>query len=183
MPKGVQGQQLANAGTGQGAASTAAANAGNLYGSLAPQLQAEISNPQGYGAPTLAKMNTAGQQSAGGTQAGAVGQGALLAARTRNAGTADAAIGQSARQAGQQASDAALKTQVGNAQLQQQQKQAGLSSLAGLNATELGASNNALGISNQALSGANATAANNPWNAIFKQYGLNSVNNLNGPGA
>lgn len=179
----MEASQLGNAGTASGAASTAAANAGNLYGSLAPQLQAEVSNPQGYGAPALAKMNTAGQQSAGGTQAGAVGQGALLAARTRNAGTADAAIGQSARTAGQQASDAALKTQVGNAQLQQQQRQAGLSGLQGLNATELGASNSALGISNQALSGATSSAAANPWNPIFKQYGLNAVNNLNGPGA
>jgi hypothetical protein len=71
---------------------TAAANAGNLFGSLAPQLTAEATNPQGYGAPTLAKIDTANKQTAGGTQAGAVGQGALLAARTRNAGTADAAI-------------------------------------------------------------------------------------------
>lgn len=169
MPKGVEKDQLANSGTANAQFGNLNNQAGNIYGSLSPTLAAEAAHPAGYTAPQQAAMNTSAQQSAGGTNAGAVGQGALLASRTRNAGTADAAIAQSARQSGQQLGDAALKTTMGNANLQQQQQQEGLKGLQGLYGTELGASQNALGLSNSALEGASKSGGmNNPWN----QYGL-----------
>ena len=114
-------------------------------------------------------MNTSAQQSAGGGQAGATGQGALLAARTKNAGTADAAIAQSARNQGQNLSEAALGTSKANADLQQRQQQSGISGMEGLYGTDLGASQNALGLSNSALTGANQSAANNPWMKLLMQ--------------
>lgn len=134
--------------TGQalGQAQSLGTQAQNQYGSLAPTLQAEATHPTGYDPATLAKMNTAAQQTAGGTQAGAVGQGALLAARTKNAGTADAAIAQSARTAGQDLSNAGLKTQMADASLKNQQQQAGLTGEQNLYNTNLGASQRALGI-------------------------------------
>lgn len=149
--------------------------AGNLYGSLAPTLAAEASHPAGYTQPQQAAMNTASQQSAGGANAGAVGQGALLAARTKNAGTADAAIAQSGRQASQTLGDSALKTSMANANLQNQQQQEGIRGEQSLYNTDLGASQNALGLSNQALSGAAGASANNPWN----KYGTDELQGLN----
>ena len=94
---------------------------------------------------------------------GAVGQGALLAARTKNAGTADAAIAQSARTAGQQASNTAVGTEVKNADLQQRQRQSALGGEEGLYSSTLGGGLNALGLSNSAYAGADASGANNPY--------------------
>src|SRR5271165_169743 len=169
MAKGVESQQLANSGTAQNLSNNLTANASNIYGGLEPTLQAEAAHPQGYTPTQLANMNTAAMQSAGGSQAGAVGQGGLLAARTRNAGAAQNAVGAGARQAGQNLSNAAVGTQLQNANLQQKQQQAGISGLGGLYNTELGQGENALGLSNQALSGANASAANNPYMQLLMQ--------------
>lgn len=152
---GVKADELANSGTANTMSSNLGGNAGQLYGSLAPQLEAEAAHPVGYTQPQLAAMNTSAQQSAGGANAGAVGQGALLAARTKNAGTADAAIAQSGRQASQQLGKSALDISGKNADLQQTQQQEGLRGEQGLYGTELGASQNALGLSNQALGLAN----------------------------
>lgn len=169
VPKGVEADQLANSGTANARSAGLYGNATNLYGSLAPALTAEAVAPSGYTPAQKAAMNTAGQQSAGGTQAAATGQGALLASRTKNAGTADAAIADSARKAGALASNAALSTEVKNADLQQRQRQEGLSGLGSLYGETLGASDTALGLSNQALQGAGSSAANNPWNKLLLQ--------------
>jgi hypothetical protein len=182
MPKGVAGDALGNSGTAAAQSSTLAGNAANLYGSLSPELAAEASHPAGYSPTDLAAMTTAGLQTAGGGQSGAVGQGALYASRTKNAGTADAAIAQSARQAGQQASDVAVGTQVRNAGLKQQQQQEGLSGEEGLYGTTLGASNQALGLSNQALGVANEADANNPWLKIL-QTGMGAAGTAASGGA
>jgi hypothetical protein len=120
-------------------------NSNALYGVLAPELEAESAHPSGFTPTDLAAMGTAGQQSAGGSMAGAVGQGSLLASRTRNAGTADAAIGQSARSASQAASTAALKPQLANAELKNENQQRGLSGLENLYNTNVGSSIGALG--------------------------------------
>lgn len=114
-------------------------DASNIYGGLAPQLQAEATAPAGFNPSDLAAMNTAAQQSAGGATSGATGRGALLAARTKNAGTADAAIADAARSGGQRLSDAAVGTQVENAQLKEHQRQSGLSGLEHLYGENLGA--------------------------------------------
>jgi hypothetical protein len=169
MPKGVEAGQLGNAGTAATASSGLLGNAGNIYGSLAPTLAAEASAPAGYTPAQKAAMNTAGQQSAGGTQSAAVGQGALMASRTKNAGTADAAIAQGARSAGQQASDVAVGTEVKDADLQQRQRQQALQGEEGLYSTTLGGGLNALGLSNQAYAGADQSAANNPGLRLLLQ--------------
>lgn len=148
-------------------------NAGNIYGSLAPTLAAQAAAPAGYTPAQKAAMTTAGEQSAGGTQAASVGQGALLASRTKNAGTADAAIAQSARTAGQQNSNTAVNTEVKNANLQQVQRDSALKDEEGLYGTTLGGSMNALGLSNSALGAADTAASNNPYMKLL-QSGLAS---------
>lgn len=122
-----------------------AGNASNLYSTLTPQLEAEAAAPAGYNPADLADMNTAAQQSAGGSAAGAVGQGGLLAARTRNAGAPGAAIAESARDAGQQLSKNALGIRTANAQLKERQRQSGLGGLESLESGQAGAGIGALG--------------------------------------
>lgn len=125
--------------------STAAENAGGLYGVLAPELESEAAHPQGFDPTTMAQMTTAAEQAAGGSQAGATGQGGLLAARTRNAGGAQAAIASGARSAGRNLSQGVLGTQLANARLRAQQQQEATSGLENLYNTEEGSSIGALG--------------------------------------
>lgn len=158
---------------GSSAANTAATSAQNfsnslqgnlsgLYGEVAPALSQEVTNPTGYTPTEKAQMNTASQQSVGGSNAGAVGQGALLASRTKNAGAAQNAVAQSARTGGQTLSNDALKTEMSDANLKQKQTQAGLSGLEGLYGETLGGANQALGIVPSAVN-ANTDAASQSW--------------------
>jgi hypothetical protein len=135
---------------GQTLSNTGAANSSQLYGALAPELMSQMAAPSGIDPVSLAKIRTSNMQQAGGTQAGAQGAGALLAGRTRNAGSADAAIADSTRSAGQQLSEANLKTDLSNEKLKEGQREnatRGLESLYGTN-------------TNEALGGLGAVASN-----------------------
>jgi hypothetical protein len=128
---------LQNAGIAQG-------NANQLYGQgqgvgsfITPQLESEAVNPEGYTPQQLAYMNTAGQQSVGGSTSGITGTANLEAARTRNAGGFQGAIGSGSRAASKNLSQLALQTQMGQAQLQQQQKQQALQALQSLYGTDI----------------------------------------------
>lgn len=134
-------------------------NANSLYGDLAPTLEGEIAHPAGYAPSDLSAMETGAQQSAGGSEAGAVGQGGLYAARTRNKGGAAAAIADASRGAGQQLSRNLLGVRSANAGLKNQQQQAGISGLTNLTGLETGASTSALG-NVAGLSNANTNAEN-----------------------
>jgi hypothetical protein len=153
--QGASGQANANANTFMG-------NANSLYSTAVPALTSEEENPQGYNPADLAKMKTENMETAGGSEAGAVGQGGLLAARTRNAGAPMGAIASAARSAGQNLSRANLGVDTKDAMLKEQQRQAGLSGLENLTGLETGASNAALG---QVASNVNANtnAANQSW--------------------
>ena len=161
-----QGQQLSNQLT---------SNASNLYGTLAPALTAEAVNPQGFTPQQKALQNTASQQSAGGQAAGAIGQGRLYAARTRNAGGAKQAVGEGVRAAGGNLSNAALGTELANAQLQEHQRQAGLGGLGQLESGQLGAGEQALGLSNQALG-----IANQAKPTFWQQFAATGANDILG---
>lgn len=137
-------------------------NANSLYGNLAPTLEGEIAHPAGFAPSDLASMETGAQESAGGSQAGSVGQGGLYAARTRNKGGAAAAIADATRGAGRQLSTNLLGIRSANAKLKNQQQQSGISGLENLTGLETGASNTALGnVAN--LSNANTNAINASW--------------------
>lgn len=169
MPKGVAKDALANSGTASNLSNQLTTNAANVYGGLEPSLAARASTPMGYTPAQKASINTAAQQSAGGSTAAAAGEGGLYAARTRNAGAGQAAIGASDRSAGNNLSRSAVNTEVQSADLGQQNQRGALGGLQGLNSTELSGGEGALGLSNQALSTANSADANNPWMKLLMQ--------------
>ena len=137
-------------------------NAQGIFSSLEPTLAAEAAHPAGMAPTDLAAANTAAQQSAGGGQAAAVGQGALLAGRTGNAGSADAAIAKSTETTGQNLSKAALQTQLKNDSLKQQQQQEGIKGMEGLYGQNAGESVGSLGEVASNVN-ANTQAENASW--------------------
>ena len=137
MGRGITKSALAGSGNAAAAGETANLRGQNIYNDLFPQLTSEATNPQGYGTVGLNAMNTANQQSVGGSEAGAAGQGGLLAARTRNAGAAQPAISEANRQGGRELSQNAVGIQAGNENMRQQQQQAALKGLQGLYGTEM----------------------------------------------
>lgn len=150
--------------TAQNISTTASGNAGALYSTLAPALQSEMANPQGFSPVDMARMDTSAMQSAGGTQAAAVGEGALRAARTGNIGGSDAATAKAARTAGEIASEGALSTQIKNAQLKQHQRDQATSGLENLYGTNTGASVNSLGeVASNVNADTNAENASWDW--------------------
>lgn len=125
-------------------------------------------------------MTTTAEQSAGGSQAAATGQGALLAGRTKNPGTAAAAIQESSRNAGEQLSKNALGIKTANAQLKERQRQAGLTGMENMTALDTGAGVNALRIVPEAVN-ANTNAANESWD--WAKYILDPAMQAAGQGA
>ena len=122
----------------QGGAKLGLQTATTGYGTVLPELQRDVTAPAGFSEPDLAKMNTVVQQSGGGANAGAVGQGALLAGRTKNPGMAAGAVAQSARNTGEEASQNALGIRVKDAELKQQKRQAALGQLGQVSGQALG---------------------------------------------
>jgi hypothetical protein len=169
MPKGVESGQLANASAGRNLSNSLEANGANVLGSLTPALSAAAYAPSGYTPGQKAMIDTASQQSAGGTNAGAVGSGGLYAARTRNAGAAGTAIGSSSRAAGAGLSKAATGTEVKSADLAQKNREVALGGLGSIGSEQTGAGIGALNSSNQALAGADQSAANNPLMKLLMQ--------------
>ncbi len=139
-----------------------AGDAANLFGTLAPTLMGEIAHPPGMGPTDMAAADTAAQQSGGGSMAGAVGQGGLLAARTRNAGAPAAAIGEVARTSGETLSKAALTTRLKDAAMREEQRQGGIRGLGDLYGETMGGGLKALGIVPAAVS-AESDAARASW--------------------
>jgi len=161
MARGSQQAQTA-ATSAQNISNTSSGQAGDIFGALAPQLESQMAHPAGFAPATLAAMNTGVQQSAGGAEAGAVGQGALRAARTRNAGGANAATAASTRAASETLSKGLLGVQGQQARLQAQQQEQAEQGLGNLFGQTTGASVNALG---QVASNVNANtqAQNASW--------------------
>jgi hypothetical protein len=134
----------------------------NLYDTLFPEYQAEATNPQGFGSKDLAEMKTNAEQSVGGSTAGAVGQGELEAARNRNSGGEAAALDQSAEEGDQALSSADLGIDTANAELKQQQQQAGIAGEAGLYGTTNSDMLQALGLGTGAVN-AETQAGSQGW--------------------
>lgn len=173
MAKGSQ-QATSAATSAQNISTSDSANANALYGSLAPELESQAANPQGIDPTTMAEMNTEALQTAGGSQAGAVGQGGLQAARTRNVGGSDAAITKSARTAGQTASQGVLGNQLASAKMKQQEMESAQGGLENLYGVNTGASVNSLG---EVAQNVNANE-----NAAAGAYDLWRYTPLAGPG-
>jgi hypothetical protein len=165
MGKGAATQLFANSSAAQKQAGMQNANASNIYGGLEPTLQAEAAHPSGYTPTQKAQMNTAAQQSSGGSTAGAVGQGGLYAARTGNAGAAQNAIGSASRGAGENLSKAAVGTELNSTNAANQKQQQGIAGLGGLYSSNLNAAASNLNASNNALE--NEQNTKSIWSKLF----------------
>ena len=133
-----------------GISQTAQNQGASAYGTMQPIFSQMATNPQGLTEQQKANMLTSSQQSLGGGQSAAAGAGALMAARSGNAGAAVGAISDSARQAGVTGSQNALGIQNQDAMLARQQQEQGLNGLQGIYNTGNQTSVNALNTANQA---------------------------------
>ena len=155
---GVKQNAFAISGQNQALAQQASGTALPLYQQLAQ-------GNQGFTPQQSANMLTASGQSLGGGQAAAVGQGALMQARTGNAGGYASAIDDAARQAGVQQSQNALGIQDQSAMLAHQNQLAGLQGLSGLNAQGTQGAISALNTAN---------SAQQPfWKSFAQRAGMN----------
>jgi len=175
MGKGANNQLLSNSGVAQSRSGQLAGNANAIYGPLTSTLWGEANNPQGYTPQQMAYMNTANQQSLGGSVAGITGQSNLQAARSRNAGGFEGAVGSGSRAAMRQLSQNAVGIQAQQANLQQAQRQQALSALQqlyGLSEQDalqyLNSSNSALNYENQG----SVMANNDFWKSVGGIEGL-----------
>lgn len=105
----------------------------------------DAAHPTGFTPQQEANMTTAAEEGAGGGQAAAVGEGALLGARTKNAGAPAAAVAEASRGAQRELGSNTLGIKLASADLAQRKRSQALSELGGLYGTSAGASNNALG--------------------------------------
>lgn len=156
MGKGANKQLLNNSGSAQSMQKQLSGQGTGISSTLTPTLESDIANPKGYSPEDIAYMNTASQQSLGGSVAGVTGQANLEAARTRNAGGFQGAIGSATRSAQRNLSQNALGIQKANADLKQQQRDQAIKALSAIygidESTALGylnSSNEALGEENK----------------------------------
>ena len=182
MPRtGVKGLQT-NAATGQNLSQGYNAAGTGIASNIVPALEREVTNPQGFSMPGLTAMNTAAMQAGGGSTAGAVGQGNLEAARTRNPGAFTTALDESARSGQRTAADEALGVQIANERQRQQNQQRGYSGLEGLYGMDTDAALRALGLSNQGFSGAaQANALGNQSALGWAKLGVNAATGAGNP--
>src|ERR1700722_16582488 len=149
-------------------------NSTALYDQLDPTYTQEATNPQGYGAPDIAAMDTAAEQSAGGAEGSAVGQGNREAAANRNSGSFAPALDEASRAAGRNFSADALSVQNKNADLKQKQRQEGISGLSGLQGEQNSDILGSIGLENQSTNSL-VNAGNSGWfqnmMALMKQFG------------
>jgi len=133
---------------------TGTQNSSQLYRQLFPILKGEALNPQGFAPQDLNAMNTASQESVGGSTAGAVSEGNLQAARTRNAGGFAPALDEAARSGGRTLAKNAQDVQTKNAMLRESNRQAGIGGLGDLYGQNSRNMLSALGLGNQATENA-----------------------------
>jgi hypothetical protein len=106
MARGTAQEAKQNAGAGASQNATYSGRANDAFNAVFPQLQNQAQN--GLPQADQAALNTASQQSIGGSNAGAAGQANLAAARTRNAGAYAPAVAESVRSGQRQNSENAL---------------------------------------------------------------------------
>jgi hypothetical protein len=140
------------------------------YGGQSDALHSQLSgiytqnatNPQGMSQGDMNDIRTSAMESAGGSVAGAVGQGNLAAARTGNAGGYQAALADSARQGIATNSANALKSKLINTTLKEQQREEGVSGLQHLQSADQAGTLSAMGLDTGAIN-AETTAGQSGW--------------------
>src|SRR5277367_599359 len=163
----------------KGAVNSANTTANN-YGSgatsigstLVPFEQKQLTNPSGINPTDINNMLVAGEQGAGGANAGITGQANLEAARTHNTGALSGVLDQASRNKTQQLSQNALGVQNENTRVKLGQQSEAAKDLGGLYGTDVNAQLKAEGLVPEDI---NAwTTANN------SSFGGQFMNNLGG---
>src|SRR5277367_5662392 len=137
----------------KGAVNSANTTANN-YGSgatsigstLVPFEQKQLTNPSGINPTDINNMLVAGEQGAGGANAGITGQANLEAARTHNTGALSGVLDQASRNKTQQLSQNALGVQNENARVKLGQQSEAAKDLGGLYGTDVNAQLKAEGL-------------------------------------
>jgi hypothetical protein len=180
MARGPQKQANTLFDESQGDAATARQHSNQLYDQLFPTYEGEVNNPTGFDPITKAGMKTSAMQTVGGATGGAVGQGDLMAARTRNSGGFEAAGDEAERIGQRQLSADNMGIDQEDAALKEQHHQQGIAGEQGLysgNQSELLAS---MGLGNQAVN-TELEAGKSGWLQNFMQI-LQTIGGL-GTGA
>lgn len=146
-----QAKTAANQGSTAYNTASASANqyndAGNqISSSLIPGLEREANNPEGFTPEEMNNQLVAGEQGAGGANAGIVGQANLNAARSRNSSGETAALDEAARDKTKQLSENALNIQDKSDELGEKKQMAAQSELGGLYGTDVEANLKAQGL-------------------------------------
>jgi hypothetical protein len=144
--RGANKQAKQAAGVAQGVAGQERTGANQIGSSLIPGLEQEANNPTGYTPAETNNMLVAGEQGAGGATSGITGEGAQMAAKTRNAGGYGAALDQAARDKTQALSNNALGVANKSANLAQEKQQSAQGKLAGLYGTDTSAMLSSMGL-------------------------------------
>jgi hypothetical protein len=137
----------------QGAAQTATGTAGgygnaaaDIGSSLVPYEKQQLAHPTGINPTDINSMLVAGEQGAGGANAGITGQANLTAARTHNTGALSGVLDQAAREKTKALSSNALNVQNENTRTKLGQQSEAAKALSGLYGTDVGAQLKAEGL-------------------------------------
>jgi hypothetical protein len=151
MAKG-SGQAEQTFGTASGDSSTLGGRASAINNGMMPTLLNDAAGKGGLTPGQMATMNTASQQSVGGSNSGIAGQAGLTGGRTGNPGSMVNAIGSADRGNARNLSNDALKTQEYSTNLAQQKQQAAMGELGKLYGTNVQGMGDMLKNANQATS-------------------------------
>jgi hypothetical protein len=151
MAKG-SGQAEQTFGTSTNNANTMSGRASAVNSAMMPGLTADAAGKGGLTPGQKATMDTASQQSVGGSNAGITGQAGLTAGRSGNPGSMISAIGSADRGNARNLSNDALKTQEYSTNMAQQKQQSAMGELGKLYGTNVSGLGDMLKNANQATS-------------------------------
>lgn len=136
----------AAAGTAAGTGTEYGAAAQGIGAALVPYEQKQLTNPTGINPTDRNNMLVAGEQGAGGANAGITGQANLTAARTRNTGALSGVLDEAARAKTRTLSNNALGVENENTKVKLGQQSDAAHALGGLYGTDVGAQLKAQGL-------------------------------------
>lgn len=137
--------------------------AGNqISSSLIPGLEREANSPEGFTPEEMNNQLVAGEQGAGGANAGITGEANLRAARSRNSAGYTASLDEAARDKTKQLSENALNIQNSSDKLGQEKQMNAQKELGGLYGTDVNANLEAQGLSTKDI-GEEVEAGKSGW--------------------
>jgi hypothetical protein len=145
-----------------GTAGTLEGRATDINSTLVPGLEREANNPTGFTPEELNNQLVAGEQGAGGANAGIAGEAGLRMARTRNSAGYSNVLDEAARDKTKQLSENALNVQNENAKLAQEKQSQARKMLAGLYGTDVSGNLEAQGLETKDIE-AEAQAGQSGW--------------------